>query len=483
MSIGQDGSAYISVHLLGYRRVSILSIELIERVRSSRIRWLDLQFTDLLGYLRHVTISADMLTLDSVRDSLGKLDGSSVKGFASVEESDLVLKPIPETFAEIPWVEGLGRVICGVYFHGDRLSRDPRYVAEKIDGMLVSQGLKPFVSAELEFYIFDKVSVSIDSWRQFFEIVSSEAPWNGTAFVNRTKDGYYSVYPKDKFYELKMEIGDVLKKYFGIDVEVVHHEVAAASQHEINFRGGMTTWEADAIQTVKFVVRAMAFRKGYIATFMPKPIYGDNGSGMHVHVSIWRGDDNLFYDENDGYAHLSEYARYFIGGLIEHGRALSAIVNPTVNSYKRLVPGYEAPIYLVWSRGNRSAAIRVPIYSNSKSSIRIEYRPPDPSANPYLALSAILLAGLDGVKKKISPGDPVDENIYKLSPERRRALGIKELPRSLDEALDELESDHEWLKPIFSQDLIESYIELKREEARKIMSYPTPIEIYHYLDV
>ncbi|ADM27753.1 glutamine synthetase, type I [Ignisphaera aggregans DSM 17230] len=463
--------------------MSILTIELIERVKSSRIRWLDLQFTDLLGYLRHVTISTDMLTPDSVRDSLGKLDGSSVKGFVGVEESDLVLKPFPETFALIPWVEGLGRVICGVYFQGDRLSRDPRYVAEKIDSMLVSQGLKPFVSAELEFYIFDKVSVSIDSWRQFFEIMSSEAPWNGTAFVNRTKDGYYSVYPKDRFYELKMEIGDVLKKYFGIDIEVVHHEVAAASQHEINFRGGMTTWEADAIQTVKFVVRAMAFRKGYIATFMPKPIYGDNGSGMHVHVSIWRGDDNLFYDENDGYAHLSEYARYFIGGLIEHGRALSAIVNPTVNSYKRLVPGYEAPIYLVWSRGNRSAAIRVPMYSNSKRSIRIEYRPPDPSANPYLALVAILLAGLDGVKKKISPGDPVDENIYKLSPERRKALGVKELPRSLDEALDELESDYEWLKPIFSQDLIESYIELKREEARKIMSYPTPIEIYHYLDV
>ncbi len=457
--------------------------ELVEKIRLSRIRWVDLQFTDLLGYLRHVTVSAEMLSPENVRDGLGKLDGSSVKGFTGIEESDLVLKPVTDTFAEIPWREGLARVICNVYFQGSRFSRDPRYVAEKLDEMLASQGLKSLISAEPEFYIFDKVSISIDPWRQFFEILSSEAPWNSTAFINRTKDGYYSVYPKDKFEDLKIEIGDVLSKYFGINVEVTHHEVGAASQHEINFRGGSATYEADAIQTVKFVIKAMAFRKGYIATFMPKPIYGDNGSGMHVHISIWRGDENLFYDENDKYAYLSEYAKYFIGGLIEHARALSAIVSPTVNSYKRLVPGYEAPIYLVWSKGNRSAAIRVPVYRVSRNSARIEYRPPDPSANPYLALSAIILAGLDGVKKKISPGDPVDENVYKLSTEKRRALGIKELPGSLDEALDELESDNEWLKPIFSSDLIESYIELKREEARKIMSYPTPVEIYHYLDV
>ncbi len=457
--------------------------ELVEKMRSSRIRWVDLQFTDLLGYLRYVTVSTELLSLDNIRNGLGKLDGSSVKGFTGIEESDLVLKPVIDTFAEIPWREGSARIICNIYFQGSRFSKDPRYVAEKLDELLASQSLRPFVSAEPEFYIFDKVSVSIDQRGQYFEITSSEAPWSVTAFINRTKDGYYTVYPKDRFQDLKIEIGDILSKYFGIDVEVVHHEVGAASQHEINFRGGNVTWEADAIQTVKFVVRAIAFRKGYIATFMPKPIYGDNGSGMHVHISIWRGDDNLFYDENDEYAHLSEYARYFIGGLIEHARALSAIVSPTTNSYKRLVPGYEAPIYLVWSKGNRSAAIRVPVYRVSRNSARIEYRPPDPSANPYLALSAIILAGLDGVKKKISPGDPVDENIYKLSPEKKRALGIKELPRSLDEALDELESDNEWLKPIFSSDLIESYIELKREEARKIMSYPTPIEIYHYLDI
>ncbi len=457
--------------------------ELIDKIKSSGVRWVDLQFTDLLGYLRHVTVSTEVLTPEAVREGLGKLDGSSVKGFTGIEESDLVLKPVEGTFAKIPWMEGLARIICNVYFRGSRFSRDPRHVAEKLDEALASQGLRPLVSAELEFYIFDKVSVSVEPWRQYFEILSSEAPWNSAAFTNRTKDGYYSVYPKDRFEDLKIEIGDTLSKHFGISVEVTHHEVGAASQHEVNFKGGNSTWEADAIQTVKFVVRALAFRRGYIATFMPKPIYGDNGSGMHVHVSLWRGSENLFYDENDHYAHLSEYARYFIGGLLEHARALSAIVSPTVNSYKRLVPGYEAPVYLVWSKGNRSAAVRVPAYKASRGSARIEYRPPDPSANPYLALPAIILAGLDGVKKKISPGDPLDENVYKLTPEKRRALGVRELPRSLDEALDELESDNEWLKPIFPSDLIETYIELKREEARAITSHPTPVELQYYLDV
>jgi glutamine synthetase len=204
---------------------------------------------------------------------------------------------------------------------------------------------------------------------------------------------------------------------------------------------------------------------------------------MHVHISIWRGDENLFYDPNDEYAYLSQFARYFIGGLIEHGRALSAIVSPTVNSYKRLIPGYEAPVYLVWSKANRSAAIRIPAYSNNSLNKRIEYRPPDPSANPYLAFSAILLAGLDGIRKKRDPGDPVDENVYKMPPHKRKALGIKELPRSLEEALDELEVDNEWLSPVFPKELIETYIELKREEARKVNSYPTPVEILTYYDV
>ncbi len=457
-------------------------IEIIKNINDRGIRWIDLQFTDLVGYLRHATISSKLLTVESIESGLGKLDGSSIKGFTGIEKSDLILKPVLDTFNVIPWENGIGRIICGIYIDGLRFLKDPRYVAERLDSYLMDQGIRLFISAELEFFIFDRVNVSIDTWAQHFEIHSSEAPWNGSAFVNRYKDGYYSIYPKDRFHELRIEIGETLVKYFDIGVEVLHHEVAAASQHEINFRGGAAVVTGDAMQTVKFVVKSLAFRKGLIATFMPKPIYGDNGNGMHVHVSLWRNDTNLFYDPSDSYANLSQYARYFIGGLIEHARALSAIVSPTVNSYKRLVPGYEAPVYLVWSKANRSAAIRIPAYNKNGNSTRIEYRPPDPSANPYLAFTAVILAGLDGIKRKIEPGDPVDENVYNLSKYRRRELGIKELPRSLDEALDELESDNEWLKPIVPKELIESYIEVKREEARRVTMYPTPIELHYYLD-
>ncbi|MCS7111496.1 MAG: type I glutamate--ammonia ligase [Ignisphaera sp.] len=457
--------------------------EILKSIRDRDIRWVDLQFTDLVGYLRHMTISSRLLTIESVENGAGKLDGSSIKGFTGIERSDLTLKPILHTFSVIPWENGLGRVICGIYTDSSRFPKDPRYAAERLDSYLMDQGIEVLISAELEFFIFDKVGVSIDTWTQHFEIHSSEAPWNGTAYVNRYKDGYYSVYPKDRFQELKVEIGDTLLRYFNIDVEVLHHEVAAASQHEINFRGGAAASTGDSVQTAKFVIKSLAFRKGFTATFIPKPIYGDNGSGMHIHLSLWRGNSNLFYDPNDSYAGLSQYARYFIGGLLEHARALSAIASPTVNSYKRLVPGYEAPVYLVWSRGNRSAAIRIPGYRRNSSSTRIEYRPPDPSANPYLTFAAVILAGLDGVRRGVDPGDPIDENVYSMPSRRRRELGIRELPRSLDEALDELECDSEWLKPIVPQELIESYIEVKREEARRIQMYPTPIELYSYLDV
>lgn len=457
--------------------------DVLEKLDKLGIKWINLQFTDVVGVFRQVTVSRELLTPKAFEDGLGKLDGSSVKGFTGIEESDLNLKPIKETFAVVPWLDGVGRMICTVYRGADRFPKDPRYVAESLDAMLRSSGLRAFVSPELEFFIFDKVTVSVDTWRQFAEISSSEGYWANSQPFNALKEGYYVTYPNDKFEELKMLISETLEKFFGIDVEVFHHEVAGASQHEINFRGGEITSTGDAVQTVKYIIRGIASKKGFIATFMPKPLYGDNGSGMHVHVSIWRDGENLFYDPSDEYAGLSQYARYFIGGLIEHGRALSAIVSPTVNSYKRLVPGYEAPVYLVWSKANRSAAIRVPAYHKyNGNSKRIEYRPPDPTANPYLALSAIVLAGLDGVRKKIDPGDPIDENIYKMDPQRRKALGIKELPRSLDEALDELETDNEWLKPVYSNELIETYIELKREEVRKIQSYPSPIEIYSYIN-
>jgi len=456
-----------------------------EAVNRLNLTWIDLQFTDLFGYLRHVTVHRSLLDKEALVRGLGKLDGSSVKGFATIESSDLVLKPVVDTLAPLPWLHRGGRVICQVFRGEHRYPKDPRYAAERTEEMLANEGLRAFISPEIELFIFDKVRVEVFPWRQSLEIISIEGPWSGEAGVfNRFKDGYYMPPPKDVLASFRIEVAETLQKYFGIEVEVLHHEVAAASQHEINFRGGNIVESSDKTQTVKLVFKVLAHQRGLVATFMPKPIFNDNGSGVHVHVSIWRGETNLFYDPDDSYAELSQFARYFIGGLIEHGRALSAIVNPTVNSYRRLVPGYEAPVYLVWSKSNRSAAIRIPAYLRGQPHrVRIEYRPPDPSANPYLAFAAIVLAGMDGVRKKIDPGDPVDENVYKMSVEKRKSLGIKELPRSLDEALDELECDHEWLKPAFPTELIESYIELKRAEARELAKYVSPAEVYYYIDV
>lgn len=446
------------------------------------LKWVELQFTDLIGFLRHVTVSLKSLSGVTSDELFSKLDGSSVKGFTGVEESDLILKPDVKTIAKLPWGEGLGRAICGVYRGEARFLKDPRHVTERLDRELEALGIKPLVSVELEFFIFDEVSVKVSPWEQVYKVRSSEAPWAGSPFINRVKDGYYSAYPKDRFSVLKTEFSEVLANHFGIEVEAIHHEVAAASQHEINFKGGALTQVSDSVQTVKHVVRVLSFMRGYVATFMPKPIYGDNGSGMHVHVSLWKDGKNIFYDPDDEYAGLSQEARYFIGGLLDHGRSLSALVSPTTNSYKRLIPGYEAPTYLAWGRSNRSAAVRIPTYLRSDKVLRIEYRPPDPSANPYLATAAILLAGLDGIRKKTDPGDPTDENLYEASV-RKSIPDVRMLPKSLDEALDALESDNEWLKPIFPDELLESYLEVKRLESKTINSYPNPLEFYNYLDI
>ncbi len=463
--------------------------ELEEWVRGSGVSWIDLQFTDLVGYFYHVTISSRLFTAEAMERGFGKLDGSSVKGFKAIEESDLVLKPVPGTQALLPWFKGVARVICQVYDTGGgrRFERDPRYAAERVEGFLAEQGYYARIGVELEFFIFDRVEVRLDPWHVMYRVVSSEvAEGSGGALFSRTKEAYYTVPPVDRSFEVRLEASRILEHYFGVMVDVNHHEVAAAGQGEINIRYSGVVSMADSIQTAKFVLKNVAAAHGKLVTFMPKPVYGDNGSGMHVHVSVWdaEGRRNLFYDENDDYAELSQFARYFIGGLLEHGRALSALVSPTVNSYRRLVPGYEAPVYLVWSRANRSAAVRVPVYvRGDHDGKRVEYRPPDPSANPYLALAAIVLAGMDGVRRKIDPGDPVDENVYRMSPEKRKQLGIRELPRSLDEALDELESDNEWLKPVFPSSLIEAYIEVKREEVRRVQSYVSPAEVYHYLNI
>ena len=460
-------------------------------LKENDVDWVDLHFTDLPGRLHHITVRAKEFNEDSFKNGFGKLDGSSIRGFTNIYESDLVLVPIPETMTLVPWSQKMARVICKVFWGGDkgRFERDPRLFAENTEEYLNNQGYLTFYGPELEFFIFDKVELDITSPQggTGYKIYSREAPWskNGSYLI-RYKEGYYPVPPIDQLMDVRVEAIDVLSKNFGFLIETTHHEVATAGQGEIDFRYSTLVDTADKVQTLKYVVKNVASKRGMVATFMPKPLYGDNGTGMHVHISFWTKDGmkNLMYDPNEDYAEISQIGRYAIGGLLEHARSLSAIVSPTTNSYRRLVPGFEAPVYLVWSKSNRSSIIRVPAYyKGMEKSKRIEYRAPDAACNPYLAFAAISLAALDGINKKIDPGDPVDDNVYHLSPEKRKQLKIRELPRSLDEALDELETDNEYLKPIFNSSILDTYIEIKREEAKSIQQYPHPMEIYYYLDI
>jgi glutamine synthetase len=460
-------------------------------IKENNIKWVDLQFTDLPGRFHHITVSAKDFNEDAFKNGFGKLDGSSIRGFTEIYESDLVLVPVPETFTIVPWNQGLARAISKVYWGGGhgRFERDPRYVAEIGEDYIYKQGYLAYFGPEIEFFIFDKVELDISSPQggTGYKIHSREAPWSKSgSFFIRFKEGYYPVPPVDQIMDVRIEIIETLIKCFGFTIEATHHEVATAGQGEIDFRYSTLVDAADKVQTFKYVVKNIAAKRGMIATFMPKPLYGDNGSGMHLHLSFWTKDGtrNLMYDPDESYAEISQFGRYVIGGILEHARSLSAIVSPTTNSYRRLVPGFEAPIYLVWSKSNRSAAIRVPTYyKGMERSKRIEFRSPDPACNPYLALAAISLAALDGVNKKIDLGDPIDENVYRLTPEKKRQLKIRELPRSLDEALDELESDNEYLKPVFSSSVLNTYIEIKREECRTLQQYPHPMEVYYYLDI
>ncbi len=457
---------------------------IVKDLEARGIRWVELHFLDLAGYLRALEVPVKALASEDV----AKLDGSSVKGFVGIEESDMVLKPDLSTLAVIPWNSKRARVIVDIYLGEGRgrFERDPRYIAQKARDYAKELGYVAYMGPEVEFMILDGIELDIETpLRGLGYKVKSCEYSSGNGYFQRAKQAYYTAPPIDIVLDIREEIAEALE-FFGIVVEAHHHEVAAFGQVEIDIGFDDPVGIADKVVTLKYVARNIAVRHGKIAVFMPKPVYGDNGNGMHTHISLWdsSGSKNLFYDPSDEYAELSQLARYFIGGLLEHSRALAAIVAPTPNSYRRLVPGYEAPVYLVWSKANRSAAIRVPMYRRGDwKGKRIEYRPPDPSCNPYLAMAAMLMAGLDGVKRKIEPGDPVDRNVYEMSSEERKALGIKELPRSLDEALDELECDNDFLKPVFSKEVIESYIEMKRKEAEKVRLYPSPIELYMYLDI
>jgi glutamine synthetase len=471
--------------------------DVMHKLGEDRIKFLDLQFTGLMGSFHHTTIPADTLQKADFEDGLPKLDGSSIRGFTAIYESDLVIRPDPSTYATIPWIEkdNTARLICNILSGGskkDSYPRDPRGISLKAEELVLKSGYEvSYWGPEVEFFVFDKLDVNTMTpyHSQSYNIVSREAPWStdGVGYHLRLKEGYLPSAPADTLMDYRNECVDILSNDFGIICDAHHHEVATAGQCEIDIRFDSLVNAADGVQSYKHVVKNVAAKHNMIATMMPKPIALDNGSGMHVNISLWNDNrQNLFFDSDDQYAELSAEARYFGGGILDHADALAAIVAPTTNSYRRLVPGYEAPVYVAWSTGNRSAIIRIPgHFRGEKFSAlkRIEFRAPDPSCNPYLSFSAIVSAGLDGIKKKTQIGDPIDEDIFKMSPQRRKELGIRQLPASLREACESLESDRSFLKPIFSDDALDSLIEQELKEHNEVVVRPHPHEFSMYANV
>ncbi len=457
------------------------------------IRRVDLLVTDLIGRWQHFSIPADRVDEDLVNRGQG-FDGSSLRGFQSIDESDMLLRPDLDTARIDPTErEPTLKFICDVHdpVTGDRYSRDPRYVATKAEQHLIDSGIadQAFFGPELEFFVFDHVQFQLSINQAFYVVESDEADWNSgrdeddnnLGYKIPPKQGYSPTAPFDTLSDLRWEMSDAMNAV-GMEMEVHHHEVATGGQGEIATRFNTLRNKADETQWYKHIVRNVANRHGKSATFMPKPLYGDNGTGMHCHQSLWKDGDTLFYEQG-AYADLSDTARHYIGGLLKHGSALLAFCAPTTNSYKRLVPGFEAPIYLAYSQRNRSAAVRIPTYETSAKSKRIEFRPPDPSANTYLAFSAMLMAGLDGVRNKIEPDDPVDTDIYELSAEE--AAGIPSVPASLEGSLSALADDHDFLMEggVFTQDLIDHYQDFKLQEARDVFQHPVPAEFFHYYHI
>ena len=468
--------------------------EVFSRIHHENIKFIDLQFTGLTGRFHHTTISTNMFTPQQMRDGLPKLDGSSIIGFTSIDDSDLVLKPDPNTFAVIPWYteNKTARLLCDVYWGEGRgrLPYDPRGVAQKAEKLVTTLGFDYSAwGPEVEFFVFDKIhwDVLTPYKGQSYSIESEEAPWSqeGSGYPMGLQEGYYPSTPSDTLTPFRNECVNVLNEYFGIVCDNHHHEVATAGQCEIDIRYDYLTNSADSTQSYKFVVRNIAKKYGKVATMMPKPISMDSGSGMHTNVSLWKNKENVFF-ESDSDLELSQVGRYFCGGILNHARALCAITNPTTNSYHRLVPGYEAPVYIAWSGSNRSAIVRVPRHFRGENYAylkRLEFRAPDPAANPYLAFSAVLAAGIDGIKKKMDPGDQVKEDIFKMTKAERRSMGIGVLPANLGEALNELESDKKFLSPIFPAEVVSRIIELERRDQKDISIRPHPHEFYLYFDV
>ena len=465
--------------------------EVVDLIKERGVKFVELQLTDLRGRLHYATVSPDSVDLDAFEYGVPKLDGSSIEGFVEIQESDMVLKPDPNTFGIFPWDPRRARLICDVYWHygRGRLSRDPRYVAERAEEYLKSLGYDGYWGAEIEFFVFDKVFMDVASpYSASYRIVSKETEVGSTGkeYPIKPKRGYGKATPQDTLADYRSECSRALEEGFGVICTFHGHEVATAGQVEINIRHDSLKYAADSVMTYKLVAKTIARQHGLVATMMPKPVFGDNASGMHVHISLWRDGKNLFYDPDDEYAEFSQLGRYFAGGIFEHAYSLCAIIAPTTNSYKRLVPGYEAPVCLTWGRANRSVMIRIPVYHKGRkaeATKRIEFRTPDPACNPYLCLAAISAAGIDGIKKKIDIGDPIDKDVYKLTEEERRKLGIQQLPTSLKGAIEALEADREYLKPIFTDDVIDKVIEFGLKDHFEVSIRPHPYEFYLYFDV
>jgi len=471
--------------------------EVIKFAKENGVKMVDIKFTDLPGTWQHFSFPFHELKEDTFVEGV-PFDGSSIRGFQAINESDMLVIPdastaILDPFTAVPTLS----LVCNIAHPTKQpYSRDPRYVAQKAEAYLRSSGVADtaFFGPEAEFYIFDQVRYASTDNKQYAEVDSDEAHWNsGSATYHNgsrslghlmsVKGGYFPVAPNDTFQDLRTEMALKLEE-LGIPVEAQHHEVGAPGQAEIDIRFNTLLKTADAMLLYKYVVKNTARKYGKTVTFMPKPIFGDNGSGMHTHQSLWSNEKPLFFDA-DGYAGISQMARYYIGGILTHAPALLAIAAPTTNSYKRLVPGFEAPVNLVFSKGNRSAAVRIPITDSPKAK-RIEFRSPDPTANPYLLFSALLMAGLDGIRRELEPSDygfgPVDRDLYSLSAEELSE--ISSVPGSLEESLKALENDHAFLLEggVFTTDLLEKYIEFKREQSDAVRLRPVPIEFSLYYD-
>ena len=467
--------------------------EVVRLVKDEGIEVVDLRFCDLPGLMQHFSIPAHGLTEDGFGEGYG-FDGSSIRGFQQIHESDMILLPDPNTAVIDPFRQHR-TLNLNCFVHDpvtlEPYSRDPRHVARKAEAYVKTSGVADtsYFGPEAEFYIFDDVRFHQDQHSASYSVDSVEGIWNSATDEGpnlghkpRYKEGYFPVPPMDHYQDLRSEMILAMEKA-GIEIEVQHHEVGTAGQAEIDMRFDTLLNMADKLMLYKYIVKNVANRVGQTATFMPKPLFDDNGSGMHVHSSLWNGGEPLFHEEGT-YANISDVARWYIGGLLSHAPSLLAFAAPTTNSYKRLVPGFEAPVNLVYSQRNRSAACRIPVYSPSPKAKRVEFRCPDPASNPYLAFSAIVMAGLDGVLNKVEPPSPVDEDLYDLPAEK--LAKIRTVPTSLEEALSCIEEDNDYLKAggVFTDDLIETWLDYKRtSEVDAVRIRPHPWEFMLYYDI